>query len=130
MLLLVCKEENLHIIKKEEHLISQVNAASKYLGLTLDQSWESVYIFITKTNRVESNKMIEMSFRTFIIKVLVFINTCLLSFLRMEGDTHIKCSKIIISNICLKYNIFLQKKLCIVLLWFWTIKLYKSIVKV
>ena len=29
MLLLVCKQELLHIIKKEEHLIMQVNVASK-----------------------------------------------------------------------------------------------------
>ncbi len=36
--------------------------------------------------------MIAMSLKTFIIKVLAFINIYLLSFTRMEGDTHIKCS--------------------------------------
>ena len=53
---------------------------------------KSAYFFIANTNKVESNKMIAMSFRTFIIKVLVFIFIYLLSFSRLEDDTHIKCS--------------------------------------
>ena len=40
----------------------------------------SVYFFIANTSNVESNKMIAMSFKTFIIKVLIFININLLSF--------------------------------------------------
>ena len=39
----------------------------------------SVYFFIASTNKVESNKMIAMRFKTFIIKVFVFINIYLLS---------------------------------------------------
>ena len=78
--------------KKEEHLISQVNVASKLFELTLYQCWKSVYFFIASTNKVESNKMIAMSFKTFKIKVLVFINIYLLSFTRLEDDTHIKYS--------------------------------------
>ena len=53
---------------------------------------KSAYFFIANTNKVESNKMIAMSFRTFIIKVLIFIFIYLLSFSRLEDDTHIKCS--------------------------------------
>lgn len=52
----------------------------------------SVYFSIANTNKVESNKMIAMSLRTFITKVLVFINIYPLSFPRLEDDTHIKCS--------------------------------------
>ena len=37
MLSLVCKQENLHKIKKEEHLIPKMNVASKKLVLTLNQ---------------------------------------------------------------------------------------------
>ena len=45
-----------------------------------------------KSSKVESNKMIEMSLRTFIAKVLVFIIS--ISFLEEDwgGDTQIKCS--------------------------------------
>ena len=53
---------------------------------------KSVYFFIANTSKVESNKMIAMSFRAFIIKVFVFINIYLLSLSRLEDDTHIKCS--------------------------------------
>jgi len=53
---------------------------------------KSVYFFIASTNKVESNKMIAMSLRTFKIKVLFFIFIYLLSFSRLEADTHIKCS--------------------------------------
>ena len=77
--------------KKEEHSIRQVNVASKNRLDTLSML-KSVYFFIANTSKVESNKMIAMSFRTFIIKVLVFINIYLLSFSRLEDDTHIKCS--------------------------------------
>ena len=33
----------------------------------------SVYFFIANTSKVESNKMMQMSLRTFIIKVFIFI---------------------------------------------------------
>ena len=49
------------------------------------------HIFIAITNKVRSNKMIAIRRRTFIIKVLFFI-VSLLSFTRLENDTHIKCS--------------------------------------
>ena len=39
----------------------------------------SVYFFIANTNKVDSNKMMHMSFRTFKIKVLIFIIIYLLS---------------------------------------------------
>lgn len=32
MILLVCKQGTLHKIKKEEHLVSQVNVASNLIG--------------------------------------------------------------------------------------------------
>ena len=51
------------------------------------------YFFITNTNKVESNKMITMSSKTFIIKVLIFIFIYLPSFSRLEDDTHIKKNK-------------------------------------
>ena len=49
--------------------------------------------------------MIEMSFSTFMVKVLVFINIYLLSFSRLEDDTHIKCSSIMIAHLCLQIKI-------------------------
>ena len=49
------------------------------------------HIFIAITNKVRNNKMIAIRRRAFIIKVLFFI-VSLLSFSRLEDDTHIKCS--------------------------------------
>ena len=65
--------------KKEEHSIRQVNVTSKNRLDTLSML-KSVYFFIANTSKVESNKMIAMSLRTFIIKVLVFIDIYLLPF--------------------------------------------------
>ena len=45
------------------------------------------HFFITATNAVRSNKMIAMYLRTFIIKILFFILSNLLSFSRLEVDT-------------------------------------------
>ena len=56
--------------KKEEHLILQVNVASK------NQIWHSVnecHNFIAITKLVRSNKMIAIRRRTFMIKVLFLI---------------------------------------------------------
>ena len=39
--------------------------------------------FYAKTNKVDSNRMIHMNFKNFKMKVLVFINICLLSNWRM-----------------------------------------------
>ena len=90
MLLWICKK-NLHKIKKRNIWIrkwmSPLNIWIDTLSLL-----KSAYFFIANTNKVESNKMIAMSFRTFIIKVLIFIFIYLLSFSRLEDDTHIKCS--------------------------------------
>ena len=72
MILLVCKQEALHIIKKEEHLISQVNVSS-INGFDTLSMLKSVYFFIANTNKVDNSKMIAMSLRTFITKVLFFI---------------------------------------------------------
>ena len=52
----------------------------------------SVYFFMTNTNKVRSDKMIQMYRRIFMIKILFFININLPSFSRLEDDTHIKCS--------------------------------------
>ena len=54
--------------------------------------WMSVYFLIANTSKVESNKMMQTNFKTFKIKVLVFIIIYLLSSLKIRGDTHIKCS--------------------------------------
>ena len=91
MLLLVCKQENLHKIKKEEHSILQVNVASKKLSIDTQSEMKECHIFIAITNKVRSNKMIAIRRRTFIIKVLFFI-VSILSFSRSEDDTHIKYS--------------------------------------
>ena len=49
--------------------------------------WMSVYFFIANTSKVESNKMMQMDFKTFKIKVLVFIIIYLPSSLKFGGDT-------------------------------------------
>ena len=72
MLLLVCKQENLHKIKKEEHSILQVNVASKKFSVDTQSEMRECHIFIAITNKVRSNKMIAIRRRTFIIKVLFF----------------------------------------------------------
>ena len=51
--------------KKEEHLILQVNVASKDRIDTLSKQM-SVYFFITDTNKVKSDKMIQMYRRSLI----------------------------------------------------------------
>jgi len=67
----------------------------------------SVYFFIANTNKVDSSKMIEMRFKTFIIKVLVFIYIYLLSF-RLEADTLLNVPKEILYQttlfILLRFN--------------------------
>ena len=45
------------------------------------------HFFITITNEVSRNKMIEMYLRNFITKILFFISSNLLSFSRIEVDT-------------------------------------------
>ena len=60
--------------------------------------------------------MIEMSLRTFIIKVLAFITSNLLSIMRFGRHPTIKCSKNIIANIFSKYNNFIEGKLQILIL--------------
>ena len=51
--------------KKEEHLKLQVNVASKNRLDTLSKQM-SVYFFITSTNKVRSDKMIQMYLRSLI----------------------------------------------------------------
>ncbi len=46
--------------KKEEHLILQVNVASLKFGFDTLSKQMSVYFFITNTNKVRSDKMIQM----------------------------------------------------------------------
>ena len=57
--------------KKRGTFNSQVNVASI---ISVDTLSMSVYFFIASTSKVESNKMIAMRFKTFTMKVLVFIN--------------------------------------------------------
>ena len=67
--------------KKRGTFVSQVNTTSKNGLDTLSvQKSESVYFFIANTSKVEINKMIATSFRTFITKVLVFTDIYLLFF--------------------------------------------------
>ena len=60
--------------KSEENSIPQVNVAS-YLKVRFDtySSLNECQFFITTIITIRSDKMIEMSLRTFIIKVLFFI---------------------------------------------------------
>ena len=51
--------------KKEEHLKLQVNVASKNSVDTLSKQM-SVYFFITNTNKVRSDKMIQMYLKSLI----------------------------------------------------------------
>ena len=50
MISLVCKQENLHKIKKEEHLILQVNVASKKLSVDTQSEMRECHIFIAITH--------------------------------------------------------------------------------
>lgn len=82
--------------KKEEHLILQVNVASIIeLGTQskIRHSNTSVYFFIANTNKVESNKMMQINFKTFKIKVLIFILIYLLSILRLEATLTLNVPK-------------------------------------
>ena len=49
----------------------------------------SVYFFITRIKRIISNKMKERECKNFIINVLAFISSNLLSKKKNRGDTHI-----------------------------------------
>jgi len=87
MILFVCKQTSLHIIKKEEHSILQVNVASKIGDDTLSKQ-KSVYFFIANTNKVDSSKIIEINLSTFIIKDLNFIFIYLLPFKEKRRHSH------------------------------------------
>ena len=59
-----------------------------YPPMCLDTySMNECHFFITTIIMIRRNKMIEMSFKTLIIKVLVFILSNLLSSRRLEVDT-------------------------------------------
>ena len=68
-----------------------MNVASNKIRFDTQSEMKECHIFIAITNKVSSNKMIAIRRRTLIIKVLFFI-VSLLSFSRLEDDTHIKCS--------------------------------------
>ena len=68
-----------------------MNVASNKIRFDTQSEMKECHIFIAITNKVRSNKMIAIRRRTLIIKVLFFI-VSLLSFSRLEDDTHIKCS--------------------------------------
>ena len=53
--------------------MSQVNVSSNKIRIDTLSVLKSVYFFIANTSKVESSKMTSMNFKTFIIKVLVFI---------------------------------------------------------
>ena len=110
MLLLVCKQENLHKIKKRNIRFCKWMSPLK-LSIDTQSEMKECHIFIAITNKVRSNKIITIRRRTFIIKVLFFI-VFLLSFTRLEDDTHIKCSYKNYSK-----QMFYNQELLIVILW-------------
>ena len=91
-------------------MILQVNVILRIFCFWHLSMLMSVYFFIANTSKVESNKMIAMRFKTFMIKVFVFINIYLLSYW-VEEDTHIKCSLL---NI---YDVYINSKQTITSFW-------------
>ena len=83
---------NLHKIKMGTFSLAMLNVYPKLFGRHLIQMRIKCHFFITTIITIRRNKMIEMSFKTFIIKVLVFTISNLLS-IRDSVDTQTtKCS--------------------------------------
>ena len=79
MIILVCKQKELHKIKKGTFSLAMLNVYPKLFGRHLIQMRIKCHFFITTIKMIKRNKMIVMNFRTFKIKVLVFILSNLLS---------------------------------------------------
>ena len=74
----VYRWEKSHIIKREHSVLSCLNVYPEICPRALIdrhsfQCWLECQFFITIIKKIIRNKMIEMSFKNFIIKVLVFI---------------------------------------------------------
>ena len=74
MLLLVCKQENVHKVKKRNIRFCKWMSPLKNFSIDTHSEMKECHIFIAITNKVRSNKMIAIRRRTFIIKVLFFIS--------------------------------------------------------
>ena len=85
VILLVCKQENLHKIKKGNIQFWFVECLPQ-LKLCGHLSHRlKCHFFITATNKDRSDKMIAMYLRTFIIKILLFIITKPPFFYKIRG---------------------------------------------